>query len=366
MLLLSRLSYQSLFHSWTLLCRRLHPVMPLRMRPRRRLISLSPRYLLTLKCRRLSTVSTLHLWTLPCRRSHTVLFLRTFLRRWVLAQLPRFLLTRLSRLLFAVLYHTILPHNYRSRISLLDVSSLSILLIVRARYRYKATRVSLPPHPDMATTCTLSRSSLDCDDHLRTLAPRVLLQPPPSLERNAPPPGLDIDAHLCTPHGIPAKAAPLRPWLRSAISVTPPQLPACTIHVGTHPVRSAATGKRSASTALAGTNNPVDTDPRAGTGPFPKPRALVLPLVHLGHGGIDTADSDLMHHQFRLSLLQWNPGPARRALLTLSPLPVASFMQSFSRKPATMFRTSPISSRRTLATRTLLSCSTRTPLSLTL
>ena len=29
-----------------------------------------------------------------------------------------------------------------------------------------------------------------------------------------------------------------------------------------------------------------------------------------GHNGLDTADSDLMHHQFRLSLLQWNPGPA--------------------------------------------------------
>ena len=57
---------------------------------------------------------------------------------------------------------------------------------------------------------------------------------------------------------------------------------------------------------------------RAGTGPFPKPRALVLPLVHFGqskpegHSGLDTAGSDLMHLQFRLSLLQWNPGPARR------------------------------------------------------
>ena len=29
-------------------------------------------------------------------------------------------------------------------------------------------------------------------------------------------------------------------------------------------------------------------------------------------GPIATADSDIMHHQFRLSLLQWNPGPARR------------------------------------------------------
>ena len=95
-------------------------------------------------------------------------------------------------------------------------------------------------------------------------------------------------------------------------------LPACIIYVGEHDARSATTGKRSAGTALAGTHNLADTDPRAGTGPFPKPRALVLPLVHFGqsqpdgHGGIDTADSDLMHHQFRLSLLQWNPGPARR------------------------------------------------------
>ena len=185
MLLLRSLSYQSPFHSWTPLCRRLHPVMPLRMRPRRRLISLSPRYLLTWQCRRLSTVSTPHLWMLLCRRSHTVLFLRRFLRRWVLAQLPRFLLTCLFRLPHAVLCYTILPHNYRSRSSLLDVSSRTILLNVSA--------------PDIAPTCTLSSSSLDSDDHVRTLAPRVLLQPPPGLEQYAPPPGLAIDA-TCALH----------------------------------------------------------------------------------------------------------------------------------------------------------------------
>ena len=67
------------------------------------------------------------------------------------------------------------------------------------------------PLPDIATTCSLSSSSLDRDDHVRTLAPRVLLQPPPGLEQYAPPPGLDIDAHLCASHGIPVKAAPLRP-----------------------------------------------------------------------------------------------------------------------------------------------------------
>ena len=85
----------------------------------------------------------------------------------------------------------------------------------------------------------------------------------------------------------------------------------------THPVRSATTYKRSASTALAGTHNPVGADPRTGTGRFPKPRALVLHLVKFGQskpdelGYIDTDDSDLMHHQYRLSVLQWNPG--RRA-----------------------------------------------------
>ena len=31
-----------------------------------------------------------------------------------------------------------------------------------------------------------------------------------------------------------------------------------------------------------------------------------------GLGYIDTVDSDLMHNQYRLSVLQWNPGPARR------------------------------------------------------
>ena len=123
---------------------------------------------------------------------------------------------------------------------------------------------------------------------------------------------------MLTTHGTSVTAAPLRPRLRSPISVTPPQPPACTIHVGTQSCTISYSGKRSASAALAGTHNLANTDPRAGTGPFPKPRALVLPLVHFGeskpegHNGLDTADSDLMHHQFRLSLLQWNPGPVRR------------------------------------------------------
>ena len=74
-----------------------------------------------------------------------------------------------------------------------------------------------------------------------------------------------------------------------------------TTQVGTHTARSSATD----STAQAGTH----ADPRAGRGPLPKPRLVVLPVINLGQakpagpGHIHNADSDLMHHQRRLSVL---------------------------------------------------------------
>ena len=58
-------------------------------------------------------------------------------------------------------------------------------------------------------------------------------------------------------HGIRVKAAPVRPRLCTSISVTLPQPHVSTTQVGTHPVRLATTYKRSGSTALAGTHNPV-------------------------------------------------------------------------------------------------------------
>ena len=164
-----------------------------------------------------------------------------------------------------------------------------------------ADSVSPPQPADIATLCSESSASHASDGHEHTTAPRVSPQPPPGLERYA---------HLCTTYGIPVKAAPVRPRLCPSISVTLPQQHVSTTQVGTHLVRSATTYKRSASTALVGTHNPVGTDPRAGTGPFPKPQALVLPTVKIW--ACDTADSDPMHHQYRLSVLQWNPRLARR------------------------------------------------------
>ena len=172
-----------------------------------------------------------------------------------------------------------------------------------------AGSASPPQPPDIATLCSPSGASHASDGHEHTTAPHVLLQPPSGLEKYA---------RQHASHGILVKAAPVRPRLCTSTSVTPLQPQVSTTQVGTHPVRSTTTYKRSASTALAGTHNPGGADPRAGTCPFPEPRALVLPVVKFGQSKpdglchIDTADSDLMHHQYRLSVLQWNPGPARR------------------------------------------------------
>ena len=159
-----------------------------------------------------------------------------------------------------------------------------------------ASSASLPQPIDVVTIYSPSSTSCTSDRHVCTTAPRARLHSAPP-----PQPGLEGQAHLSSSHGIPVKAAPVRLVLHTPTSVPSLQPHVSATQMGTHPVRSATTGKRS-----------------AGTGPFPKPRALVLPVVKFGQskpdglGHIDTADSDLMHHQYRLSVLQWNPGPARR------------------------------------------------------
>ena len=82
--------------------------------------------------------------------------------------------------------------------------------------------------------------------------------------------------------------------------------------MGPHPSLSAAALKRGTSTVLARTHLVISADARAGRGPFPEPMPTIIPMVRLYPGYLHNADSDLMHHQYRFSVLQWNPSPARR------------------------------------------------------
>ena len=160
-----------------------------------------------------------------------------------------------------------------------------------------ASSASLPQPIDIATIYSLSSTSRTSDRHVCTTAPRARLQSAPP-----PPQGLEDQTHLSSSHGILVEATPVRPRLHTSTSVPSLQPHVSTTQVGTHPVRSSATNKRSASTALAGTHYAIGADPHGGRGLFPKPRALVLSTVKFGQvkpdglGHIDTADSDLMHH----------------------------------------------------------------------
>ena len=157
--------------------------------------------------------------------------------------------------------------------------------------------------------CIFSNSPLDRQNPVRQSPPsvqdsHVLPPPPPGLEQPVPLPELAAYSHLLTNV--------------SSSSCHTQQSPVSTTHVGTHPVRAASSAKSSASTAYVGTHNSNGPCPRSEVAPFPKPNAVILPMINFGYSKtsgpspIATADSDIMHHQFRLSLLQWNPGPARR------------------------------------------------------
>ena len=149
----------------------------------------------------------------------------------------------------------------------------------------------------------LDRRHPFCQSPPSILGAHVAPLPPPGLEQPAPPPVIATQPQSLT-NVSSSHCHTLQPT-------------ASTTNVGTHPVRPAG-AKRSASTAHAGNHNSIGPCPRTEVIPFPKPNAVVLPMLNFGHSKtcspspIATADSDIMHHQFRLSLLQWNPGPARR------------------------------------------------------
>ena len=95
-------------------------------------------------------------------------------------------------------------------------------------------------------------------------------------------------------------------------------------------------------------------------------------MLNFGHSKtcssspIATADSDIMHHQFRLSLLQWNPGPARRNPTNIVSAAGGKFHAVILQEASDHVPHISAYFLRTLTTRTLQFCSTRTPLSQTL
>ena len=360
LLLFSRLSYQSPFHSWTPLCRRLHPVMPPRMRPRRRLINMSPRYLLTWQCRRLSTTSTPHLRMLLCRRSHTVLFLRTFLRRWILAQLPCFLLTCLFRLLYAVLCCTIFPHNYRSRSSLMDVSSRTILLIVSARRRHKVIlvvshclhfltllRLALSAVPVLTVTITSALWP-----HVSCCSPRRVSNSMRRLQVSLLTPTCALHMahllkrHLCDPGYV-------------QLSQSRPHRLLLVPSMWEHIMRAQPLPAREVLVLL-----------------WREPTILSIQILvqvlalFLNREPSFFLWSNLVNPNLKGTVVLIQPTVIsciiKEILPTLSPLPVVGIMQLFFKKPATTSRTSLSSSLCAPSIRTLLSCSVKTPSSLTL
>ena len=149
----------------------------------------------------------------------------------------------------------------------------------------------------------LDRRHPFCQSPPAVLGAHVVPLPPPGLDQPAPSPETATQSQSLT-NASSSHCPTLQPT-------------ASTTHVGTHPVRPAG-AKRSASTAYAGTHNSNGPCPRTEVAPFPKPKAVILTMINFGHSKtngpspISTADRDIMHHQFRLSLLQWNPGPARR------------------------------------------------------
>ena len=130
--LTNSLNYQFPFHSWTLLCKRLHLVtLDIFRRGSEKVFTRYPHFIS------------------GCFRSKNRtqdLVSARFLHRWVLARVPRFLLMCLFKLPYEVQCYTMLPNIYRSRSSLLDVSSRTIFwtaknLIVSPHHRYKTILV---------------------------------------------------------------------------------------------------------------------------------------------------------------------------------------------------------------------------------
>ena len=150
---------------------------------------------------------------------------------------------------------------------------------------------------------------------------------PPGLP---PPPALEVQHDCRVPFDfVPpaAKAKPQRTSQADDTSTAPAGIsnvillssareqPVSTVHAGTLPAPlPSGHQQRYASTAHAGRQAPIRNADRTGHEPFPKPAVLVHPMSPrlVGPVPLDDSRNDLMHCQCRLSVLHWNPGPARK------------------------------------------------------
>ena len=183
--------------------------------------------------RRPSDPSPLHLW-MPLRRLfHTPLPLGMFLRNsrsgssWL--HLPRTMflcptcaLPVPSLLLDAAVQtplHSVATHDASTQLPLTEffigciLSNDPLDRQASPSAHCNAGSASPPQPADIATLCSTSSASHASDGHEHTTAPRVLLQPPPGLEKYA---------RQFASHGTPVQAALVRPRLCTSVSVTPP------------------------------------------------------------------------------------------------------------------------------------------------
>ena len=146
--------------------------------------------------------------------------------------------------------HSTLSQDVSTQMGSRPASSFSVATSVQTPIRcvVQHDAATQLPLTEFFIGCIYSNSPLDRQNPVRQSPPsmqdlHVLPQPPPGLEQPVPPPELAAYSHLLTN-------------VNSSSSHTK-QPPVSTTHVGTHPVPTALSAKRSASTALAGTHNPI-------------------------------------------------------------------------------------------------------------
>ena len=279
--------------------------------------------------RRPSYQSPPHLW-MPLRRLfHTPLPLETFQRNsrsgssWlhllrlmfsalrVIDQSPRYFLMRLCRRLYTASLLMMPQHNYRSRSSSLGAPSPMTLLTAKPRHRHIAMRAT----PHLHNLLTLLRFAVPAAPAtpatvMRTLRPHVCHHSRLRVSRSMPVSASHMVYLSKPPRCVLVCVHPSQSRLHSHISVPP--MWEHTLCAQLPPTREVQVPPQREPTILLVQTLVRDLDLFLSLGPWFFPWSKFGQAKPDGLGHIDTADSDLMHHQFRLSLLQWNPGLVRR------------------------------------------------------